>query len=207
VRSGRSPSADGVPTGELPMSAVPDDGVPDPRAAAKAVLKELLPRIRAQLTRLLGPGPDLDDATQEALLAVHRSLPRFEGRARLTTFVYAITARVAYRHLALRREMRGIVVPLELAPPPLDEADPESTAMAREVLRRLYRCLDRIPDNRRIAFLLVAVEGLTPEEAAEVEGCTVGAIRSRLMHARREIARRMGNDVYVGALLASSEAT
>ena len=178
---------------------------PDPRAAAKATLAELLPRVRAQLARLLGPGADLDDATQEALLAVYRSLDQFEGRARLTTFVHTITARVAYRYLERRRQQRGVVVPLELAPPPLDEVDPESAAIAREVLRRLYRCLDRLPDNRRIAFLLVAVEGLAPEEAAEVEGCTVGALRSRLMHARREIARRMGNDPYASALLAASE--
>jgi RNA polymerase sigma-70 factor (ECF subfamily) len=143
------------------------------------------------MLRLLGPSGDHDDASQEALIEIARALPQFEGRASVETLAHKITVRVAYRHFGRRRES-----PLELVPPPADTVDPESRAASREALRRLYRCLDRLPEKRRVAFVLCAVEGLSPTEAAEVEGTSSLAMRSRLMHAREEIARRLGPDPY-----------
>ena len=73
--------------------------------------------------------------------------------------------------------------------------------MSREALRRLYRCLERLPKKRRVAFVLCAIEGMTPMEAAMIVGARPGAVRSRLMHARREVARMLSADPYVSALL------
>lgn len=166
-------------------------------AALESLLRELLPRMRRILARVLGPGADLDDATQDAAIAVAEALVRFEGRAKLETFVYQITIRVAYRYLAAKRRRPT----LGLVAPPADEVDPESRAIDRELLRRLYDCLARLPEKRRVAFVLCAVEGIDIESAAEIERTTAGAIRSRLMHARREIGRRMGHDPYVRRLM------
>jgi RNA polymerase sigma factor (sigma-70 family) len=172
----------------------------DPRAI-EAVLEDLLPKIRSWLHRLLGPRADLDDATQEALVGIAGALPQFEGRARLSTLAYRVTVRVAYRWLrdASKRRVRESSV--ELLAPPADTLDPESRAMFREALKRLYRCLDHLPDKRRVAFVLCDVEGMTAVEAAELEGTNAVTMRSRLMYARREIARRLAHDPYVSRLI------
>jgi RNA polymerase sigma-70 factor (ECF subfamily) len=178
---------------------------PDPRldavragdpAALEQVLRELLPRIRTWLYRLLGPRSDIDDATQDALSELASALPRFEGRASFATLAHRITVRVAYRYFGTRQRDGA----LSLVAPPPDEIDPESRAMHREALARLYRCLDRMPKKRRVAFVLCCVEGLSPQEAAEITGVSAVTMRSRLMHARSDVLRRLAGDPYVSAL-------
>jgi len=175
----------------------------DPKVIEE-VLCDLVPRVRNWLCRLLGPGADLDDAVQDALTEIARALPNFEGRAKISTLAYRITVRVSYRYIGGRQRRRQSA--LELVPPPIDQIDPESRAMGREALRSLYRCLDRLPKKRRVAFILCAVEGMGPSEAAEVVGTTSTAMRSRLKHARKELSRLLKGDPYVSALMGKGEA-
>ena len=90
-------------------------------------------------------------------------------------------------------------VSLELVPELVDvSAGIESRVMAREALARLHRCLARMPAKRRVAFVLCAIDGLTPTEAAVVAGTSALAMRGRLLFARREIARMLKHDPYIG---------
>ncbi len=164
------------------------------RPAVAEALRLLLPRVRAWLQRMLGPGHDIDDATQDALIELAKSLPTFRGDSKLTTFAHRVVVRVAYRRF--RQPART----LELVSPPVDELDPESRAMGREALRRVHACLARMKDKPRVAFVLCCVEGLTPSEAAEIEGVSAVTMRSRLMNARAEVSRRLDHDPYVVAL-------
>ncbi|MFT3697928.1 MAG: RNA polymerase sigma factor [Kofleriaceae bacterium] len=164
-------------------------GDPD---ATRAALEELAPKVRAWLYRLLGRSPDLDDATQEALVAIARFLPKFEGRSSLATAAHQITVRVAYRYFNVSPTSS-----LELVPELEHPEDLESQMMAREALARLHRCLERIPAKRRIAFVLCAIEGMSPTEAAVVAKTTALAMRCRLLYARREVARMLAHDPYL----------
>jgi len=167
-------------------------GDPD---AIHETLRELLPHVRRWLVRLLGRGADLDDATQEALTEIARFLPRFEGRSSLETAARKITVRVAYRYFGSAKE-----VALESVPEIVDPAaDTDARVLAREALARLQRCLSRLPARRRAAFVLCAIEGLSPSEAAEVAGTTAIAMRCRVLWARREIARMLQHDPYLAA--------
>jgi RNA polymerase sigma-70 factor, ECF subfamily len=160
----------------------------DPRAELERTLLALLPRVRALLFRLLGPQSALEDAVQDALVELARSLPQHRGPGPVEAFARSITVRVAYRYY--RRK------------PPDDGFDPELCAGSelpadeelgrRRALVRLHRCLAKLPPKRRTAFALCAIEGLTPEEAAELVGTSPGAMRSRYMHARDELARLLG---------------
>ncbi len=170
----------------------------DPQETER-VLRQLLPHCRRWLGRLLGPRTDLDDATQDSLIAIADALRRFEGRSKLTTFAHRITVRTAYKYFRKRSREEA----LTLVPPPPDEIDPESKAMQREALRRLYRTLERIPKKRRVAFVLCCIEGMSPMDAAEIEGISSGAMRTRLSHARAEVARRLDADPYISQLLGS----
>jgi RNA polymerase sigma-70 factor, ECF subfamily len=166
------------------------EGDPD---ATRDALRELVPYVRTWLFRMLGRTPDLDDATQEALVEIARFLPRFEGRSTLTTAAHRITVRVAYRYFKSATQTTS----LELVPELVDPDNLESQVMAREALSRLHRCLQRIPAKRRVAFVLCAIEGMTPSEAASVAGTTALAMRCRLMYARREVARMLEHDPYL----------
>jgi RNA polymerase sigma-70 factor (ECF subfamily) len=165
-------------------------GDPD---TTRDTLRALLPHVRRWLYRLLGRTADLDDATQDALSEIAAFLPRFEGRAKLETAAYQIAVRVAYRYFGKANE-----VSLEVVPEIIDDAAGADTrVMAREALVRLHRCLARLPAKRRVAFVLCAIEGMSPSEAARVAGTSALAMRCRLLYARREIARMLARDPYL----------
>lgn len=172
-------------------------GDPD---ATRDALRALLPDVRRWLYRLLGRTPDLDDATQDALAEIAAFLPRFEGRAKLATVAHQIAVRVAYRYFRTARE-----VSLEVVPEPIasvaDDARRVDQLDAREALARLHRCLARMPAKRRVAFVLCAIDGLTPGEAARIAGTSGVTMRCRLFYARREIARMLGSDPYLARYL------
>ncbi len=174
----------------------------DPRLAAlragdaaviEEVLHELLPRVRGWLYRRLGPDAALDDASQEALTEIARALPAYKGHSSLSVYAYRITARVAARYIGLRVAQRGrLAAPVPDAHAALaDDRDPERDAMQRQALRVVLRCLARLPARRREAFILCELEGMSPQQAAEHVGTSAQAIRARLMHARRELQRRL----------------
>jgi len=169
------------------------------RKTVESALRALFPEIRARLFRLLGPRAELDDAVQETLIEVTRALPKFEGRASLATLANRIAVRVAFRYY-------GKVNPVEL-----DEGlassgdDPEERVSQRQTLDKLYRCLDKLSPKRRVAFVLCAIDGLTPAEAAEIEEVPSLIIRARLMQARSEVSRLMRGDPYAEVLLRGRE--
>ena len=188
---------------DMPVEDPPDQlerlraGDPD---AIRDALREVMPAVRRHLYRLLGPSADIDDATQDVLTKLARFLPRFEGRAKLDTVAYRITVRVAYDYFKPARE-----VSLEVVPDPVDPDDLESRVMAREALARLHRCISKLGAKRRIAFVLCAIDELTPTEAARVAGTTALAIRCRLLYARRELARMLEDDPYLSRWLRREE--
>ena len=158
----------------------------------------LLPRVRQWLYRALGPNGPLDDAAQDTLIELARALPGFEARASLDTFAHRITLRVAFRYYGRARRQRA------RAPLDGDAFEPERLASPlrlpdallaeREALTRLHRCLAKLPEKRRTAFVLCAIEGLDPHEAASLVGTSAGSMRARYMHARDELARLLTED-------------
>jgi RNA polymerase sigma factor (sigma-70 family) len=162
----------------------------------QAALTELVPSVRRWIYRTIGPGPDFDDAVQDALVELATALPRFEGRSQLTTFAHPVVVRTAYRYLAKRRA-QPVSTDVDHAS---QEDDPERRAQKREQLERLHRVLDHIPDKQRVAFVLCAVERIPHEEAARIEGVSVETLRQRLKRARSELARRLRADPELCAL-------
>ena len=125
---------------------------------------------------------ELEDATQELFLIVHRRLPEFDPtRGAIRTWLYAIARGVA----ANRR--RGAERRLRLLPPApvrMSNEDPELTARRREVLALVQSFLETLPDVQREAFELVDIEGLRGPEVAELLGVKVNTIYTRLRGAR-----------------------
>jgi RNA polymerase sigma-70 factor (ECF subfamily) len=148
----------------------------------------------ARLTRLVGPGHDREDLLQHVFLELHRALPAYRGEAALPTFLHRITVHVAFDHL--RRRGRR---PVAYAPEALDELidghpTPEERARRRDELRQVLELLERLKPDKRIAFVLVAVEGLSLDDAAAIVGANTPAVKQRVLHARRELVELVARD-------------
>lgn len=137
-------------------------------------------RVRALARGLVGDHGLAEDVAQEAFLQAWRGLPGFRGASSFSTWLYTIARRAALEQVR-RRTLQ--TVPLDQAPalPDPAPADPG----LRQDAERAIQALD--PDQRE-AFLLVAVAGLTYEEAGEVLGCPPGTVASRVFRARARLA-------------------
>ena len=125
---------------------------------------------------------DAADVAQEVFIVVHRKLPEFAGRSKVTTWLYGVCFRVASeRRRARPRAELGAQEAAALVGRP---ADPATTAERNEGLAMLERVLDRIPDDQRAVFCLFELEGMTGEEIAEALEIPLGTAYSRLRLAR-----------------------
>ena len=163
-------------------------------AAFRELYRRHLPIVHARLTLMIGPGPERDDLVQQIFLDAYRALPRFRGDARFATYLNRIAINVACDHLERRRRSHSRYAPLEDAE--IDRlvapgASPESRASQRQELAQAFAHLEAIRAKKRIAFVLVAVQGMSLDEAAELLDANAETVKQRVLYARKEIAARI----------------
>ncbi|KWX02126.1 RNA polymerase [Carbonactinospora thermoautotrophica] len=161
------------------------------QAAAAAFVRATQAQVWRMLAHLTDPG-NADDLAQETYLRAFRSLDTFTGQASARTWLLAIARRVAADHLraAARR------------PKPAGSSDWQQAAELRQALHSrgvpgfddgfaLRELLAELEPDRREAFVLTQVVGLSYAEAAQVCGCPIGTIRSRVARARDDLITRL----------------
>jgi RNA polymerase sigma-70 factor (ECF subfamily) len=155
------------------------------RAAATQFIRATQPAVRRFLAHLVSAG-EAEDLTQETYLRAMRSLPGFAGRSSALTWLLVIARRVAADHIrtATRRPRTTAVADWEAA---------AGGTRFDEVLV-LTQLLDGLSADRREAFVATQLLGLPYEEAAQVCGCPVGTIRSRVARARADLVAALQAD-------------
>jgi RNA polymerase sigma-70 factor (ECF subfamily) len=161
-------------------------------AAFQKLYERHCDRVYARLTRLLGPVHDREDVMQQVFLQLYRALPTFRGESTLSTFLFRITSYVACDHL--RKCGRRVVV---MYGEGLDELTdgrptPEDRSRSRQQLETIFHLLQHVKPEQRIAFQLVAVEGLSLAAAADRVGAEPKEVRQRVSQARRELLAMLG---------------
>ncbi|MFC7548017.1 sigma-70 family RNA polymerase sigma factor [Plantactinospora sp. GCM10030261] len=122
-----------------------------------------------------------DDLTQETYLRAFRALPGFAGRSSVRTWLLGIARRACADHLRTVVRRRRLDARLTAhAQVDVSHPDPAGQLGAADLLRTLAA-------DRREAFVLTQVLGLSYAEAAEIEGVPVGTIRSRVARARADL--------------------
>ena len=143
-------------------------------------------KVYGMVRRMVGE-PDAEDVAQDALVEVCNSVKSFQGRAKLATWVYRVVMNVCLEH---RRKRRLDTMPIEdslletLAGP---EPEPSSAVMRNEDKKTVNAAIDSLPEIHRDVVVLHELQGLTYNECAEVLGCPVGTVKSRLSNAFRAL--------------------
>jgi RNA polymerase sigma-70 factor (ECF subfamily) len=134
-----------------------------------------------RIVRAFGvPDSGIEDAVQEVFVIVHRRLPEFEGRSAITTWLFAITRRVALAH---RRKGIGRTEPL--AAEPTGTADTFAAVSRAQAAAIVSSILDTMDEDKRIVFALVELEQLSVPEVAAVLDIKLNTAYSRLRLARK----------------------
>jgi len=136
-----------------------------------------------------------DDLTQEVYLRTLRSLPGFEGRSSARTWLLSIARRTVVDHIraAVARPSIAWSADYRLASDAGRAAEHTRSAGFEDVVE-LNVMLAGLSPERREALLLTQVLGLSYAEAAEVAGCPVGTIRSRVARAREDLISGQGQE-------------
>src|SRR5690348_1254228 len=136
-----------------------------------------------RLCAALGDRDNAEDLTQETYLRAFAALGRFEGRASVRTWLLSIARRVCADAVRSRRRRRLMLTPVDADLEALtgDDGDPVAESSAVTDL------LGRLDPDRREAFVLTQLVGLPYADAADVAGCPVGTIRSRVARARADL--------------------
>jgi RNA polymerase sigma-70 factor (ECF subfamily) len=156
-------------------------------------------RVRALVARILGAGAstdDVDDTTQDVFVQAWRALPRFRGDAKFSTWLYRVATNLAIKQWH-RGKRRQHVVAEEDLPEGVRAAltdpsmGPDATAERRAQDRALRTAVETLPEKQRTAVLLHYFEDYSCEEMAQIIGCSVGTVWSRLHYGCRKLREQL----------------
>jgi RNA polymerase sigma-70 factor, ECF subfamily len=153
--------------------------------------------VYSSMRRLAGPHQDFDDLVQKGMLEVFQALPRFRGEAKWNTFVYAICYRVWTKHLRWSgRFLRRFLLSADGSVPEqtCERSFPSEVIVAKERWSRLYAGLEAVSPKRRAVLVLHDLEGVDLEEIAEIVGCGVATVRTRLRDGRQALRKVLEAD-------------
>lgn len=156
--------------------------------------------IYALAYRQLGREEDARDVSQDAFLRAFRALPGFKGQAKFSSWLYRITLNLCRDWM--RRQRRAPFVP---TPEGVEIGDLVTSATTttesvehlltrKDLGRHVARAMLRLPDEQRSAILLKEYHGLTFQEIAELQGCPLSTVKTRLYQGlsvlRRDLAQQ-----------------
>jgi RNA polymerase sigma-70 factor (ECF subfamily) len=192
-------------------SVLPDEQVVDRVLAGERELFELLMRrynrrLFRTLRALLRDEDAAEEALQQTWIEVWRGLAGFAGRANFSTWATRIALRTAAH--ATHREQRLSEVAQDLwtdSATSVRHVEPvDDGAARREVVARIERAIEALPEAYRVVLVLRAVEGLSTAEVGHALGLDEGAVKVRLHRARERLERDLRGCVEGAELLAEA---
>jgi RNA polymerase sigma-70 factor (ECF subfamily) len=163
----------------------------DRRAFGLLVRRHQRRLYRVALHLLRDPN-DAEDVAQDAFVRAYAALDRFDGRSQPYTWFYRIAVNLSLNRLRSRKrssrntpldEARLDTVVADSSP----DASPHRRATGRQLGEALAEAVDALSETLRTTLVLVVMEGVPQNEAAEILGCPEGTIAWRIHDARRKI--------------------
>jgi RNA polymerase sigma-70 factor (ECF subfamily) len=145
-------------------------------------------RVSGFCSRWLRCAEDAREVCQDVFVRAWQALPEFEGRARLSTWLYQIALNLCRdRAKARSTRQRDSTTVLDDVAEPLacPKPCPGTSAELRGDMEKLDRGLAALPEKLRAALILVVMEGLNQKECAEVLNCSVRGVEGRVHRARQ----------------------
>jgi len=170
-----------------------DSVVARAQAGEEAAFQELFVAHRETVARvvqrIMGSSPEVEDVVQDVFIHVYRSIGKFRGDAKFTTWLYRLTANVTKMHLRKKRSRpRFADVPVpETDRDAVPTEQPDDAVERQQRIDALYRLVDRLSEKKREVLVLHDFEGMAAKEIAEIVEAPVLTVRTRLFYARKEL--------------------
>lgn len=172
-----------------------DDAIADLILAGRAeeAFERLVPSYRRRVFGLaysmLRDRAAAEDLAQEVFVKLWKALPRYDGRAKLSTWIYAITRNAAVSALRARRRSVSLSDPAVL-----EEAERIAAEPAPADDPALWRAVEALPDMQRQAVILYYQDERPVDEVAAMMGIPANTVKTHLHRARAGLAAALGAD-------------
>lgn len=154
-------------------------------------------RIYAMIRQMIKNEADAWDLSQESFIKAWKALPRFEAKARFTTWLYRIAHNTVYDWVRRKRPESGgelndeifgeeRIDPASMTTPNRERA-PDDELVGGELRDKIEAALEQLSVQHREVVVLKDVQGLAYKEIAEVMDCSIGTVMSRLHYARQKL--------------------
>ncbi|MBN6362748.1 MULTISPECIES: RNA polymerase sigma factor RpoE [Providencia] len=152
----------------------------------------------ASLVSRYVPQADVPDVAQESFIKAYRAIGSFRGDSAFYTWLYRIAVNTAKNYL-VAQDRRPPASDLEASDAENFEtagalkeiSNPENLMLSDELKNVVFRTIESLPEDLRMAITLRELDGLSYEEIAEIMDCPVGTVRSRIFRAREAIDNKV----------------
>ncbi|MDJ0865160.1 MAG: sigma-70 family RNA polymerase sigma factor [Myxococcota bacterium] len=169
------------------------------RSAFEALYHRYARRLGGFLFKLLRQDDLVEEALNDVMLVVWEKADRYDPAARVSTWLFGIAYRKALKaRERTRRHRRAGELPEGTLEGPARPDDPEEAAVRSDQLRRLAGGIEALSPDQRAVVELTFFEGRSYAEIAEVMGCPLNTVKTRMFHARKQLRRHLGRWVPEG---------
>ncbi len=136
---------------------------------------------------------DAEDISQEVFIEIYKSIKQFRGDSKLSTWVYRVTISKCLDEIKKRNRKKRFISAGKMLH--TDEivsnigggVMPDKKIQEQDKLKEVFKSLDTLPDNQRVAFTLSKIEGYSNKEIAEILNTTTSAVESLISHAKKKV--------------------
>jgi RNA polymerase sigma factor (sigma-70 family) len=158
------------------------------RQAFEILYHRYAQRLHRYLSKLLSQRELIEEVLDDVMLVVWQNASRYNHTSRLPTWIFGIAYRKALKAPA-RSSNQSPNVPPSMPDERIDREGPEGAIMRQELHSTLARALQTLPPELRAVVELTFYHGCSYQEIAEITGCPVNTVKTRMFHARRRLAQ------------------
>jgi len=142
---------------------------------------------------------DAEDITQDVFFTIYKNIKGFKFESKIYTWIYRIAVNRSLNHIrnrklsrifnkiSLKEESEG----KEAEIPAAQDSSADFKVITKEKKNIISKALNGLPSNQRVAFTLCNIEGFTYEEIAEIMGCSISSVESRIHRAKMNLQKKL----------------
>jgi len=184
-------------TTQLATEALVERAKKGDRRAFEGLVDSYKDKVFLYVSRMLHDPEEAHDIAQETFVRAYQSLPGFRGASSFQTWLYRIASNLVIDSVRRHRRREDTAVSLD-APVDTDEGQmgrdladdrrgPEALAESSAVQHEVQRAIAKVTPKLRAVLVMYDIQGMSYQEIAEVLGCPLGTVKSRLFNARSQL--------------------
>ena len=163
-------------------------------SAFRQLIDQFQDRVYNTCLGLLQNAEEAEEAAQDVFMEVYKSIRKFRGDAKLSTWIYRIATTKSLERIRKRKSQKRFAFLKSLTGSGVEEVQPVSDFMhpgvqleRKENAATLFKAIQQLPENQKVAFTLHKIEGLPYQEICDIMGISMSSVESLMFRARKNL--------------------